>query len=55
VTARILDEADTEPPGAEAAVAGRLTARYPELVRLAGLLGAGDPEEVAVLPEPASP
>ena len=35
------------PPGAEAAVAGLFAARYPELVRLAGLLGADDPEDIA--------
>ena len=60
---RILDERDTDPPGAAAAVAGLFAARYPELVRLAGLLGADDPEdiahaagkEVAVLDEPANP
>jgi RNA polymerase sigma-70 factor (sigma-E family) len=44
---RILDEADTDPHGAEAAVAGLFEARYPELVRLAGLLGADDPEDIA--------
>jgi hypothetical protein len=44
---RILDERDTDPPGAEAAVAGVFEARYPELVRLAGLLGADDPEDIA--------
>lgn len=44
---RILDEADTDPRGAEAAVAGLFAARYPELVRLAGLLGADDPEDIA--------
>jgi len=44
---RILDETDTDPPGAEAAVAGLFEARYPELVRLAGLLGADDPEDIA--------
>ena len=44
---RILDEADTDPRGAEAAVAGLFEARYPELVRLAGLLGADDPEDIA--------
>ena len=32
---------------AEAAVAGLFAARYPELVRLAGLLGADDPEDIA--------
>jgi RNA polymerase sigma-70 factor (sigma-E family) len=44
---RILDEADTDPHDAEAAVAGLFEARYPELVRLAGLLGADDPEDIA--------
>jgi RNA polymerase sigma-70 factor (sigma-E family) len=44
---RILDEAGTDPRGAEAAVAGLFEARYPELVRLAGLLGADDPEDIA--------
>ena len=29
---RILDETGTDPPGPEAAVAGRFEARYPELV-----------------------
>ena len=38
---------DTGPSGAEAAVAGLFAARYPELVRLAGLLGADDPEDIA--------
>ena len=44
---RILDETDRARPGAEAAVAGLFAARYPELVRLAGLLGADDPEDIA--------
>lgn len=44
---RILDEADTGPRAAEAAVAGLFETRYPELVRLAGLLGADDPEDIA--------
>ncbi len=44
---RILDDRDTDPSGAEAAVAGLFAARYPELVRLAGLLGADDPEDIA--------
>jgi RNA polymerase sigma-70 factor (sigma-E family) len=35
------------PPDAEAAVAGLFAARYPELVRMAGLLGADDPEDIA--------
>ena len=47
ISVRILDERDTDPPGAEAAVAGLFEARYPELVRLAGLLGADDPEDIA--------
>jgi RNA polymerase sigma-70 factor (sigma-E family) len=42
-----LDDTDTDPPGAEAAVAGLFAARYTELVRLAGLLGADDPEDIA--------
>ena len=42
-----LDDTDAGPPGAEAAVAGLFAARYPELVRLAGLLGADDPEDIA--------
>jgi RNA polymerase sigma-70 factor (sigma-E family) len=42
-----LDHRDTDPSGAEAAVAGLFAARYPELVRLAGLLGADDPEDIA--------
>jgi RNA polymerase sigma-70 factor (sigma-E family) len=44
---KILDETGVDPPGAQAAVAGLFTARYPELVRLAGLLGADDPEDIA--------
>ncbi|MGH3297856.1 MAG: hypothetical protein ACRDP7_39290 [Trebonia sp.] len=44
---KILDETETDPPDAEAAVAGLFAARYPELVRLAGLLGADDPEDIA--------
>ena len=44
---KILDERDTDPPGAEAAVAGLFAVRYQELVRLAGLLGADDPEDIA--------
>jgi RNA polymerase sigma factor (sigma-70 family) len=47
ITVKILDERSTDPPGAETAVAGLFTARYPELVRLAGLLGADDPEDIA--------
>ena len=43
-----LDDRDTGRPGAEAAVAGLFAARYPELVRLAGLLGADDPEDIAL-------
>jgi RNA polymerase sigma factor (sigma-70 family) len=43
----ILDDTDTGQSGAEAAVAGLFAARYPELVRLAGLLGADDPEDIA--------
>jgi RNA polymerase sigma factor (sigma-70 family) len=35
------------PPGSEAAVAELFAARYPDMVRLAGLLGADDPEDVA--------
>lgn len=48
-----LDDTDPGRPGAEggespeAAVAGLFAARYPELVRLAGLLGADDPEDIA--------
>jgi DNA-directed RNA polymerase specialized sigma24 family protein len=41
-----LDQTNADPPGAEAAVAGLFAARYPELVRLAGLLGADDPEDI---------
>jgi RNA polymerase sigma factor (sigma-70 family) len=49
---RILDT-DSDRSGAERgeraeeAVAGLFAARYPELVRLAGLLGADDPEDIA--------
>ena len=43
----ILDDRDTGRPGAESAAAGLFAARYPELVRLAGLLGADDPEDIA--------
>jgi hypothetical protein len=39
-----LDETPAVPPDAETAVAGLFAARYPELVRLAALLGADDPE-----------
>ena len=35
------------PPDSEAAVAELFAARYPEMVRLAGLLGADDAEDVA--------
>jgi len=38
--------ASTDPHGT-AAIAGLFAARYPELVRLAGLLGADDPEDIA--------
>jgi DNA-directed RNA polymerase specialized sigma24 family protein len=56
---RTLDDRDADRPGAESAgsadsagsaetaVAGLFAARYPELVRLAGLLGADDPEDIA--------
>ena len=44
---RILDDTDSGQTGAETAVAGLFAARYPELVRLAGLLGADDPEDIA--------
>jgi RNA polymerase sigma-70 factor (sigma-E family) len=53
---RTLDDRDSGRPGAESAgsaenaetaVAGLFAARYPELVRLAGLLGADDPEDIA--------
>ena len=44
---RILDDTDAGQSGAEAAVAGLFAARYAELVRLAGLLGADDPEDIA--------
>jgi DNA-directed RNA polymerase specialized sigma24 family protein len=44
---KTVDDRDTGQPGAEAAVAGLFAARYPELVRLAGLLGADDPEDIA--------
>jgi DNA-directed RNA polymerase specialized sigma24 family protein len=47
ISVEILDDRDTGQPGAEAAVAGLFAARYPELVRLAGLLGADDPEDIA--------
>ena len=40
ISVKILDDTDTGQPGPEAAVAGLFAARYPELVRLAGLLGA---------------
>ena len=42
-----IDDRDTDRSGPEAAVAGLFAARYPELVRLAGLLGADDPEDIA--------
>ena len=45
-----LDETPAVPPDAETAVAGLFAARYPELVRLAALLGADDPEDIAQLP-----
>ena len=35
------------PPGSEAVVAELFAARYGEMVRLAGLLGADDPEDIA--------
>jgi RNA polymerase sigma factor (sigma-70 family) len=53
---KTLDDTDSDRSGAEgaesgesaeAAVAGLFAARYPELVRLAGLLGADDPEDIA--------
>jgi RNA polymerase sigma-70 factor (sigma-E family) len=42
-----LHEKEADPSGADTAVAGLFAARYPELVRLAGLLGADDPEDIA--------
>ena len=47
INVEILDDTDTGRSDAEAAVAGLFAARYPELVRLAGLLGADDPEDIA--------
>lgn len=44
---KTLHEKEADPSAAEAAVAGLFAARYPELVRLAGLLGADDPEDIA--------
>ena len=56
---RTLDDKDSDRTGAESgesadsagsaetAVAGLFAARYLELVRLAGLLGADDPEDIA--------
>jgi RNA polymerase sigma-70 factor (sigma-E family) len=50
-TVEILDArsnaSSSDPPAAEVAVAGLFAVRYPELVRLAGLLGADDPEDIA--------
>jgi RNA polymerase sigma factor (sigma-70 family) len=43
----ILDARSPAPPADDAAVAALFRTRYPELVRLAGLLGADDPEDVA--------
>jgi DNA-directed RNA polymerase specialized sigma24 family protein len=42
-----LDDIPAVPPDAETAVTGLFAARYPELMRLAGLLGADDPEDIA--------
>ena len=44
---RTLDDKHADQSAAEAAVAGLFAARYAELVRLAGLLGADDPEDIA--------
>ena len=43
----ILDARSPAPPADDAAVAALFRARYQEMVRLAGLLGADDPEDVA--------
>lgn len=44
----MIDARGADPrAAADAAVAGLFAARYPELVRLAGLLGADDPEDIA--------
>jgi RNA polymerase sigma factor (sigma-70 family) len=43
----MIDARSTGPRTADAAVASLFAARYPELVRLAGLLGADDPEDIA--------
>jgi RNA polymerase sigma factor (sigma-70 family) len=43
----ILDARSPAPPADDAAVAELFRARYQEMVRLAGLLGADDPEDVA--------
>lgn len=44
----MIDARSADPrAAADAAVAGLFAARYPELVRLAGLLGADDPEDIA--------
>jgi RNA polymerase sigma factor (sigma-70 family) len=43
----ILDALSPAPPADDAAVAALFRARYQEMVRLAGLLGADDPEDVA--------
>jgi RNA polymerase sigma factor (sigma-70 family) len=42
-----VSEGQPAPPGDDAAVAELFAARYPEMVRLAGLLGADDAEDVA--------
>jgi DNA-directed RNA polymerase specialized sigma24 family protein len=42
-----LHEGNPAPPDSEAAVAALFAARYAEMVRLAGLLGADDAEDVA--------
>jgi RNA polymerase sigma-70 factor (sigma-E family) len=47
ISVKTVDDTDADKSGAEAAVAGLFAARYPELVRLAGLLGADDPEDIA--------
>ena len=44
---KILDARSPARPADDAAVAAFFRARYQEMVRLAGLLGADDPEDVA--------
>jgi hypothetical protein len=47
VTMEILDARSPARPADDAAVAALFRARYQEMVRLAGLLGADDQEDVA--------